>query len=376
MATASPPPPQPPTTASSRSYDLEITVISAKHLKNVNWRHGDLKPYAVAYLHPDRRSATKPDDSGSTRPVWNERLSLSLPVPFSPHDPSLLLTLDIFHSKPSETPKPLVGSTRIPLKDLIDPDDFLSSHSSSPIKTIELCRPSGRPQGKVRIKLSIRERPAPPPPPPPPEQNYQFPPPPTNFYYSVPPPIRSYSPPPPPTPQHVMPYSSAIPPPRPSQYSYPSYSDHYSGYYSTPPYYSAPPAGVPPPGPVPVPAPVRPYYDRPAGYGGPSAPVDYAPRQSAYDNRTNSGKFGVGTGLAVGAVAGAFGAMALEEGVKYEEEKIAGKVESDLVTRDNYNRTRWGQRGLIDCSFLCSVAGMSQLQRLHGPEKPSRFTFF
>lgn len=337
MATASPPPLQPPATASSRSYDLEVTVVSAKHLKNVNWRHGDLKPYAVAYLHPDRRFATKPDDSGSTRPVWNERLSLPLPVPFSPHDPSLLLTLDIFHSKPSETPKPLVGSSRIPLKDLIDPDNFLSFDSSCLIKTIELSRPSGRPQGKVRIKLSIRERPAPLP-----EPNYQYPPqPPANFYYSVPrDAYQSYSPPPPPTPQHVMPYSHAIPP-RPSQYLYPPYSDHYSGYYSTTtPYYSAPPAAVSQPGPVPVPPPARSYYNRPAGSGGPSAPVDYTSRQSSYDDRTSSGKFGVGTGLAVGGVAGAFGAMTFEEGIKYEEEKIAGKVQSDLGTRDSYSEYR------------------------------------
>jgi C2 domain len=331
MATASPPPP-PPSTSSSRSYGLEVTVVSAKHLKNVNWRHGDLKPYAVAYLHPDRRSATKPDDSGSTRPVWNERLSLPLPVPFSPHDPSLLLTLDIFHSKPSETPKPLVGSARIPLKDLIDPDNLLSFSSPSVIKTIELSRPSGRPQGKVRIKLSIFERSAPP------EPTYQLPPPPANFYYPVPrDTCCSYSPPPPPAPQHVMPYSHAIPP-RSSQYAYSTYPDHYAAYYSTaPPYYPAPPTGTPQPGPVPVPTPARSYYDRLVGFGGPSAPVDYTSRQSSYDDRTNSGNFGVRTGLTVGAVAGAFGAKSLDERSKYEEEKIAGKVESDPITRDSYS---------------------------------------
>lgn len=40
---------------------------------------------------------------------------------------------------------------------------------------------------------------------------------------------------------------------------------------------------------------------------------------------------GFGTGLAVGAVAGALGGRALEEGLKYEEEKIAEKVENDLA---------------------------------------------
>ncbi|KAJ3668885.1 hypothetical protein LUZ60_010835 [Juncus effusus] len=327
MAASPPPPPH-----GSRSYDLEITVVSAKHLKNVNWRSGDLKPYAVAYLHPDRRSATKPDDSGSTRPVWNERLSLPLPVPFSPHDPRLLLTLDVFHSKPSETPKPLVGSARIPLKDLIDSDNFLSSADSNRIKTIELNRPSGRPHGKIRIKISIRERPAPP------DPSFQFPPPPSNYpyHYSAP----RYSPPPPPQPQHIMPPS--YPPPQPSQFPYSGYSNiPYSNpgnYYSSPPpYYSAPPPTVP----TPVPPPVREYYDRPAGvYGGPSAPVDYnaTPGNSSYDQRTKSGRFGgVGSGIAVGAVTGVLGAMALEQGIEYEEDKIAEKAEGGLSVRDNYS---------------------------------------
>ncbi|XP_072976254.1 uncharacterized protein [Typha angustifolia] len=318
----------PPTATTMKPVDLEITVVSAKHLKNVNWRHGDLKPYAVAYLDPERRAATKPDDAGSTRPVWNERLNL--PLPFSSNDPSLSLTIDVFHSKPSETPKPLVGTARFPLKDLIDLEASFSSGSTNPIKTLELRRPSGRPQGKIRIKLAIRERPAPPP-----EPNYQFAPPPSGYYYSTAPPhptrdYRTYSPPPPPLPH--APYNP-----------YGSYSDPYSGYYSSaaPPYYSAPPA--PAPAPAPAAAPTRsPYYDRASGYSGPSAPVDYAsvPLSSSYDQRAKGGRFGMGTGLAVGAVAGALGGLALEEGIKYEEEKVAERVESDLATRDDYSDYR------------------------------------
>lgn len=40
----------------------------------------------------------------------------------------------------------------------------------------------------------------------------------------------------------------------------------------------------------------------------------------------------MGTGLAVGAVAGALGGLALEEGMKYEEEKIAERVENDMAS--------------------------------------------
>ncbi|XP_048446722.1 leucine-rich repeat extensin-like protein 1 [Pyrus x bretschneideri] len=305
MASSRPPPQKP--------LDLDLTIVSAKHLKNVNWKNGDLKPYAVFWVDPDRRLATKSDDSGSTRPVWNERFTV--PLTLSLHDS--FLTLEIFHSKPSDTPKPLVGTLRVPLKDLPDQDD------STRIRTFQLVRPSGRPQGKIRVKLAVRERPLPP--------DYHISPPPSYFYggASMPPPpvrdFRSYSP---------SPYSSTLPASAPSPsaspppYHYSSYSDPYSGYY--PAYYSS----APPP-------PPRPFFDRPVNYGGPSgpsAPLDY----SNYDQnqKPKSGKMGLGTGLAVGAVAGGLGAVALDEGLRYEEDKVAQRVENDLRERDDYSNYR------------------------------------
>ncbi|KAK4753491.1 hypothetical protein SAY87_001595 [Trapa incisa] len=130
--------------------DLDITLISAKHLKNVNWRIGALKPYAAVFLDPNRRLSTRPDEHGSTSPVWND--SFTLPLPSSLAD--AFLTVEIFHSRPSETPKPLVGSLRVPLSTLVD----RSESSSDRIHKLELLRPSGRPQGKVRLRLALRER--------------------------------------------------------------------------------------------------------------------------------------------------------------------------------------------------------------------------
>ncbi|XP_058099605.1 leucine-rich repeat extensin-like protein 1 [Magnolia sinica] len=302
MASSRPPPQHP--------LDLDITVVSAKHLQNVNWRNGDLQPYAVFWVDPERKLATRPDDSGSIRPVWNERFTLPLAQPLK----DSLLTLEIFHSKPSETPKPLVASLRSPLQDLIDSDD------SNRVKTLELRRPSGRPQGKIRLKIAIRERPAPPPPTP----DYQITPP-SGYYYSTapPPPPRDYrggfSP---------SPYVNPPPPPQ-SQYPYGNYADPYSGYY--PGYYSPSP-----------PHPPRPFFDRVASYSsgpsGPSAPFDFSSSAgSVYDQKPRGSKMGMGTGLAVGAVAGALGGLALEEGLKYEEGKIAEMVQSDLAAREDYN---------------------------------------
>ncbi|TQD73337.1 hypothetical protein C1H46_041127 [Malus baccata] len=313
MASSRPPPQKP--------LDLDLTIVSAKHLKNVNWKNGDLKPYAVFWVDPDRRLATKSDDSGSTRPVWNERFTV--PLTLSLHHS--FLTLEIFHSKPSETSKPLVGTLRVPLKDLPNQDD------STRIRTFQLVRPSGRPQGKIRVKLAVRERPLPP--------DYHITPPPSYFYGGAPmppPPVRdfrSYSPSPYiSTLQASAPSPSLSPPPPPYHYS--SYSDPYSGYY--PAYYSSAP-----------PHPPRPFFDRPVNYGGPSgsggpggpsAPLDY----SNYDQnqKPKSGKMGLGTGLAVGAVAGGLGALALDEGLRYEEDKMAERVENDMGERDEYSNYR------------------------------------
>lgn len=53
---------------------------------------------------------------------------------------------------------------------------------------------------------------------------------------------------------------------------------------------------------------------------------------------------GLGAGLAVGAVGGALGGLALEEGAKYEEEKIAERVESaSMAARDDYGDYHRGE---------------------------------
>lgn len=84
--------------------------------------------------------------------------------------------------------------------------------------------------------------------------------------------------------------------------------------------------------------PPRPFFERTGGYCGPSAPVDYSPYD--HQRQKGAGKMGFGTGLAVGAVAGVLGGLALEEGLNYEEEKIAEKVENDLAARDDYSDYR------------------------------------
>ncbi|KAJ0045712.1 hypothetical protein Pint_06441 [Pistacia integerrima] len=250
MASSRPPPPKP--------LDLDLTIVSAKHLKNVNWRLGDLKPYCVFWVDQNRRLTTRSDDSGSTRPVWNDQFTLPLTLPF--HES--MLAVDIFHSILSETPKPLVATLRVPLKDLPEPYDCTR------IRTFELLRPSGRPQGKIRVKIGVRERPLTG------FDSYQFAPPQSYYYNSAPP-------------SHYHPREY-----REFSRSPPAYTPYFPGYG----YSSRPPQSF--------------YYRTAGGYLGSTAPVDY----STLEQRPPSdGKRALGTGLAVGAVAGALGGLTLEE---------------------------------------------------------------
>ncbi|KAL2925242.1 BON1-associated protein 2 [Bienertia sinuspersici] len=303
------PPLQPPQTPSTR-LNLEITIISGKHLKNVNWKNGDLKPYAIFWIDPNHKLTTKSDDSGNTKPVWNQRFLLPINSPLS----DAFLSLEIFHSKTSETPKPFVGSLQLRLSSLPEPDN------PNIIRTLDLLRPSGRAHGKIRLKLVIKEQPLPQQPPPPPQ--------------------------PQPQPQHQ-------PQPQPSHLDYDYQTAPHPGYYysSAPPYPYTSSRSVSPALP-PIPSPPHPAYPYSMGYysgyypssgarsyGAPSAPVDY----SQFDQRSRTGGgYGVGTGLAVGAVAGALGGVALDEGLKYEEGKIAERVDDNYLgtARDDFSDYR------------------------------------
>lgn len=275
-------------------YELEVKIQSARDLKNINWKYGTLKPYAVVWIDPKNKSSTKVDPEGDTSPYWDE----TLVIPFSSPIEDATLHIDVVHVVDAdEDTKPLIGSARLRLSEVVD--DVGLGESSQ--RTLQLKRPSGRPQGKVEVKVTVREpryRTS---------DSYYAPP------YGVPPPgtARDFSAPPPPP--YAAPYSA---PPNP--------------YYST-----APPSGYPYGG-----------YNAPAPYGqsnyGQPSYGQASYGQPAYGDQAYYGqpeekkksKYGMGTGLAVGAVAGVLGGLAIGEGVDYLEDKIADdaaeRVEDDL----------------------------------------------
>lgn len=256
-------------------YEVEVKITSAKDLKNVNWRYGPLKPYAVVWVDPYSKCSTKVDEHGDTSPYWNEKLIVPLN---SPIDDSTLY-IDIVHANAEEDTKPLIGSAKIPLHEVVD-DVGIGGEME---RTLQLKRPSGRPHGKVEVEVSVRE------------PRYRA----RDAYYAPP-----YAVPPP-----SQPYN---------------YGGGYGAPYNAPtPPYSEGGYGQPDPGSYGQPA--------PGSYGQPSGGY-------GYEEEKKKSKFGMGTGLAVGAVVGALGGLAIAEGIDHLEDKIAEdaaeKVEEDLADDD------------------------------------------
>ena len=275
-------------------YEVEVTVGSATNLKNVNWRNGDLHPYAVLWIDDGPKCSTRVDLDNGEDPVWDDKLLAPVP-PSVTRLEDAVLCIDVVHADAAEGVKPLVGSARLPLRDVLD-DAGIGGKVS---RSLKLKRPSGRPQGRLEVRVAVREAA------------------PRYYGYEV-----SY-----PAPAYGAgvgsrdPYYAAPPGP---------------GYGGQQPY-AAPPAGYPAYGGygAAAAAPPAPPMAYGAGSGDPSAAAAYG---SAAPAATKS-KMGMGTGLAVGAAAGLLGGLALAEGASYLEDKfedhVAEKVEEDLYADDD-----------------------------------------
>ncbi|KAL4191452.1 hypothetical protein AMTRI_Chr07g29980 [Amborella trichopoda] len=264
--------------------ELELTVVSAKDLKNVNWRHGDIKPYVVAWVDPDRKFSTGVDEEGDTSPVWNNKLT----IPLRDHPEDSTLQIDVVHAGSEEKTKPLIGSATLALREVIEDAGF--DHGLS--KTLKLKRSSGRPHGKIEVEILIRDR------------------------YARKPAAETYDYGRHPAPESYSGYGYGAPP-APSVYAPPTGVGYYGG--------AAPSGGG--------------HYGN-YGEAAPPAAGYYGNYQAAPPPPEKKGsKMGMGTGLAIGAVGGVLGGLALAEGVDYVEDKIADdvteRVEDDLAA-DEY----------------------------------------
>lgn len=129
--------------------EMQVTFVSGKDLQNVNWRHGPIKPYAVVWVDPNSKLATKVDEKGDTCPTWNSTLVIPLLCPIN-DDTNLYV--DVIHAGNEEKTKPLIGSAKLNLRDVLKDSGGYGEYE----KSLKLKRPSGRPQGKVDVKVLIR----------------------------------------------------------------------------------------------------------------------------------------------------------------------------------------------------------------------------
>nr|ACG26368.1 SRC2 [Zea mays] len=303
-------------------YEVEVTVGSARDLKNVNWRNGDLKPYAVVWIDSGSKCSTRVDLDNGESPAWDEKLLVPLP-PTSRLDDAVLY-VDVVHANAAQGVKPLVGSARLPLRDVLD-DAGVGGKAS---RSLRLKRPSGRPHGRLDVRVAVKE--------------------PSRYYDPNP----TY-----PAPAGYANTGSGTRDPYGSSAaaaggyygsgggygSGGAYGSGGGGYGAAQPYTAAPPAGYPSTyGAPPPPQPAAAYGAPPAAaYGAPpvAATAAYGTGAVASDGKKKN-KMGMGTGLAVGAAAGVLGGLALAGGASYLEDKfedrVSERVEENLEREDSY----------------------------------------
>ncbi|GER51029.1 calcium-dependent lipid-binding family protein [Striga asiatica] len=133
-----------------------------------------LRPYAGVWVDTAAIAAkryTRVDEDGDTSPRWGDRLLIAFDFPIE----DSTLCVDIFHADAAEDTKPLIGSARLCLRDVVD--------DAAAERRLELKRPSGRPQGKLEVRVSVREPPPYPAPDPYHAPQFGVPPPGTREYY-------------------------------------------------------------------------------------------------------------------------------------------------------------------------------------------------
>jgi hypothetical protein len=306
-------------------YEVEVTVGTARDLKNVNWRNGDLKPYVILWVDSGNKTSTRVDLDGDEHPTWDEKVLVPLPPQSSLDD--AVLYVDVVHANADEGVKPLVGSARLPLRNVLDDAGGVGGKAS---RMLCLKRPSGRPHGKLDVRVAVKE------------------------------PARYYDPSPYPAPGAA--YSTSR-----DTYGAGAYGSGGGGYGAAQPYTAAPPTAgygtgggygsggggygaAPPTAGYPsaygsAAPPAQPAY---GGYGGAppvSAPVSAPPVAAPVgaadpalqdpNAKKKGSKMGAGTGVVVGAAAGLLGGLALAGGASYLENKFEDHETEKLVDRED-----------------------------------------
>ncbi|KAL6970305.1 DNA-directed RNA polymerase [Sarracenia purpurea var. burkii] len=259
---------------------LEIKVISAKDLKNVNLI-SKMDVYVAVSISGDPKTEQKTtvDRNGNTNPTWNFPMKFTVDESATRQNRlNLVFTLRCDRNLGDKD----IGEVTVPVKELIGSID----EGKLQFLTYQVRRPSGRPKGELNFSYKWGEKIARAVAPPPASAHLKAEEPVTAYPAPVVGTSSSYPPPPYMATASSSPYppQGGYPPPPASVYPPPPVVAGY-GYPPPPPYGGYPP-GPPPPG----------YgYQSQPGYG-------YPPVQQPAKKK-NSG-LGLGAGLLGGALGG------------------------------------------------------------------------
>ncbi|KAL2920733.1 Protein SRC2-like protein [Bienertia sinuspersici] len=131
-------------------HEVEVTLTSAKDLKNINWKNGPIRPYVAVWIDPDCKVTSRVDEEGDTDPKWNQTLIVPLNCPIE--DATLYFDV-VHHASPDEDIKPLIGSAKLALSEVVEEVGI----GALDTRSIKFKRPSGRPHGKLKLDIVVRE---------------------------------------------------------------------------------------------------------------------------------------------------------------------------------------------------------------------------
>ncbi|KAM0857031.1 hypothetical protein ACQ4PT_048722 [Festuca glaucescens] len=81
-------------------YEVDATIGSARNLKTVNRRNGNLKPYAVLWVDSGSKASTRIDLDNDESPSWDEKVLV--PLPLASRLEYAVLYLEVVHTNTAQ----------------------------------------------------------------------------------------------------------------------------------------------------------------------------------------------------------------------------------------------------------------------------------
>ncbi|GAB4843666.1 hypothetical protein Ancab_013630 [Ancistrocladus abbreviatus] len=130
---------------------LEINLISAQDLAKVS---RNMRTYAMAWVHPERKLTTRVDTNGGTNPTWNDKFIFRVDDDFLCSDMAAVM-IEIYALHWFRDVH--VGTVRVLLSNLIPPQTRSHHPQNLGMRfvALQVRRRSGRPQGILNVGVTV-----------------------------------------------------------------------------------------------------------------------------------------------------------------------------------------------------------------------------